>query len=249
MWNRTQMAARVAQDIPEGWFVNLGIGIPTMVADHVPEDREVILHSENGILGMGPAPTPDKVNVWLENAGKQHVTLRRGGSFFHHADSFAMIRGGHIDLCVLGAFEVAETGDLANWATSDNEAAPAVGGAMDLAAGAKRVWVVSEHTTKDGTPKLVERCAYPLPRARWCSGSIPTSRWWTWSPAAASWCGRSCRGCRWRMSRRRPPRRCTPMLDSRPQTPGARRRALRVAPLDAARRRALRLPEARQAAP
>jgi 3-oxoacid CoA-transferase B subunit len=162
MWNRTQMAARVAQDIPEGWFVNLGIGIPTMVADHVPEDREVILHSENGILGMGPAPTPDKVNVWLENAGKQHVTLRRGGSFFHHADSFAMIRGGHIDLCVLGAFEVAETGDLANWATSDNEAAPAVGGAMDLAAGAKRVWVVSEHTTKDGTPKLVERCAYPL---------------------------------------------------------------------------------------
>jgi 3-oxoadipate CoA-transferase beta subunit len=162
MWNRTQMAARVAQDIPEGWFVNLGIGIPTMVADHVPEDREVILHSENGILGMGPAPTPDKVNVWLENAGKQHVTLRRGGSFFHHADSFAMIRGGHIDLCVLGAFEVAETGDLANWATSDNDSAPAVGGAMDLAAGAKRVWVVSEHTTKDGTPKLVERCSYPL---------------------------------------------------------------------------------------
>jgi 3-oxoacid CoA-transferase B subunit len=162
MWNRTQMAARVAQDIPEGWFVNLGIGIPTMVADHVPEEREVILHSENGILGMGPAPTPDKVNVWLENAGKQHVTLRRGGSFFHHADSFAMIRGGHIDLCVLGAFEVAETGDLANWATSDNDSAPAVGGAMDLAAGAKRVWVVSEHTTKDGTPKLVERCSYPL---------------------------------------------------------------------------------------
>ena len=162
MWNRTQMAARVAQDIPEGWFVNLGIGIPTMVADHVPAEREVILHSENGILGMGPAPTPDKVNVWLENAGKQHVTLRRGGSFFHHADSFAMIRGGHIDLCVLGAFEVAETGDLANWATSDNDSAPAVGGAMDLAAGAKRVWVVSEHTTKDGTPKLVERCSYPL---------------------------------------------------------------------------------------
>jgi 3-oxoacid CoA-transferase B subunit len=162
MWNRTQMAARVAQDIPEGWFVNLGIGIPTMVADHVPDDREVILHSENGILGMGPAPTPDKVNVWLENAGKQHVTLRRGGSFFHHADSFAMIRGGHIDLCVLGAFEVSETGDLANWATSDNDSAPAVGGAMDLAAGAKRVWVVSEHTTKDGTPKLVERCSYPL---------------------------------------------------------------------------------------
>ena len=162
MWNRTQMAARVAQDIPEGWFVNLGIGIPTMVADHVPVDREVILHSENGILGMGPAPAPDKVNPWLVNAGKQPVTLRPGGSFFHHADSFGMIRGGHIDLCVLGAFEVAANGDIANWATSENDTAPAVGGAMDLAAGAKRLWVVMEHTTKDGAPKLVERCSYPL---------------------------------------------------------------------------------------
>jgi 3-oxoadipate CoA-transferase beta subunit len=162
MWNRTQMAARVAQDIPEGWFVNLGIGIPTMVADHVPAEREVILHSENGILGMGPAPAPDKVNAWLVNAGKQPVTLRPGGSFFHHADSFAMIRGGRIDLCVLGAFEVAENGDIANWATSENDSAPAVGGAMDLAAGAKRLWVVMEHTTKDGTPKLVEHCSYPL---------------------------------------------------------------------------------------
>jgi 3-oxoadipate CoA-transferase beta subunit len=162
MWNRQQMAARVAQDIPEGWFVNLGIGIPTMVADHVPEEREVILHSENGILGMGPAPAPDKVNAWLVNAGKQPVTLRPGGSFFHHADSFAMIRGGHIDLCVLGAFEVAENGDIANWATSENDTAPAVGGAMDLAAGAKRLWVVMEHTTKDGRPKLVESCGYPL---------------------------------------------------------------------------------------
>jgi 3-oxoadipate CoA-transferase beta subunit len=161
-WNRTQMAARVAQDIPEGWFVNLGIGIPTMVADHVPEEREVILHSENGILGMGPAPAPDKVNAWLVNAGKQPVTLRPGGSFFHHADSFAMIRGGHIDLCVLGAFEVAENGDVANWATSENDSAPAVGGAMDLAAGAKRLWVVMEHATKDGRPKLVESCGYPL---------------------------------------------------------------------------------------
>ncbi len=161
-WNRTQMAARVAQDIPEGWFVNLGIGIPTMVADHVPAEREVILHSENGILGMGPAPAPDKVNAWLVNAGKQPVTLRPGGSFFHHADSFAMIRGGHIDLCVLGAFEVAENGDIANWATSENDTAPAVGGAMDLAAGAKRLWVVMEHTTKDGKPKLVESCGYPL---------------------------------------------------------------------------------------
>ena len=162
MWNRTQMAARVAQDIPEGWFVNLGIGIPTMVADHVPMDREVILHSENGILGMGPAPAPDQVNAWLVNAGKQPVTLRPGGSFFHHADSFGMIRGGHIDLCVLGAFEVAANGDIANWATSENDTAPAVGGAMDLAAGAKRLWVVMEHTTKDGAPKLVERCSYPL---------------------------------------------------------------------------------------
>lgn len=162
MWNRTQMAARVAQDIPEGWFVNLGIGIPTIVADHVPAEREVILHSENGILGMGPAPPADQVNPWLVNAGKQPVTLRPGGSFFHHADSFAMIRGGHIDLCVLGAFEVAETGDIANWATSENDSAPAVGGAMDLAAGAKRLWVVMDHTTKDGRPKLVERCSYPL---------------------------------------------------------------------------------------
>jgi 3-oxoadipate CoA-transferase beta subunit len=161
-WNRTQMAARVAQDIPEGWFVNLGIGIPTMVADHVPEEREVILHSENGILGMGPAPAPEEVNAWLVNAGKQPVTLRPGGSFFHHADSFAMIRGGHIDLCVLGAFEVAENGDVANWATSENDSAPAVGGAMDLAAGAKRLWVVMEHATKDGRPKLVESCGYPL---------------------------------------------------------------------------------------
>ena len=162
MWNRTQMAARVAQDIPEGWFVNLGIGIPTMVGDHVPMDREVILHSENGILGMGPAPAPDQVNAWLVNAGKQPVTLRPGGSFFHHADSFGMIRGGHIDLCVLGAIEVAANGDIANWATSENDSAPAVGGAMDLAAGAKRLWVVMEHTTKDGAPKLVERCSYPL---------------------------------------------------------------------------------------
>jgi 3-oxoadipate CoA-transferase beta subunit len=162
MWNRTQMAARVAQDIPEGWFVNLGIGIPTMVGDHVPPGREVILHSENGILGMGPAPAPDQVNAWLVNAGKQPVTLHPGGSFFHHADSFGMIRGGHIDLCVLGAFEVAANGDIANWATSENDTAPAVGGAMDLAAGAKRLWVVMEHTTKDGAPKLVERCSYPL---------------------------------------------------------------------------------------
>jgi 3-oxoadipate CoA-transferase beta subunit len=162
LWTRPQMAARVAVDIPEGWYVNLGIGMPTMVADHVPLAREVIFHSENGVLGMGPAPAADKVDPWLINAGKQPVTLRTGGSFMHHADSFAMIRGGHIDLCVLGAFEVAENGDIANWATSENDSAPAVGGAMDLAAGAKRLWVVMEHTTKDGRSKLVRTCGYPL---------------------------------------------------------------------------------------
>ena len=159
---RTQMAARVAQDIPSGWYVNLGIGVPTMVADHIPADREVIIHSENGLLGMGPAPEPGAVDPWLINAGKQHVTLRPGGSYFHHADSFSIIRGGHLDLCVLGAFEVAANGDLANWATSHADTAPAVGGAMDLAVGAKRVWVVMEHTTKEGRPRLVERCSYPL---------------------------------------------------------------------------------------
>ena len=162
LWTRPQMAARVAVDIPEGWYVNLGIGMPTMVADQVPLEREVIFHSENGVLGMGPAPEADKVDPWLINAGKQPVTLRAGGSFVHHADSFAMIRGGHIDLCVLGAFEVAENGDIANWATSENDTAPAVGGAMDLAAGAKRLWVVMEHTTRDGRSKLVRRCGYPL---------------------------------------------------------------------------------------
>jgi 3-oxoadipate CoA-transferase beta subunit len=159
---RPQMAARAAADIPEGWYVNLGIGIPTMIADFVPLDREVIFHSENGVLGMGPAPAEGEIDPWLINAGKQYVTLRQGGSYFHHADSFAMIRGGHLDLCVLGAFQVAENGDIANWATSENDTAPAVGGAMDLAAGAKRLWVVMEHTTKDGRPRLVRRCSYPL---------------------------------------------------------------------------------------
>ena len=159
---RAEMAARLARDIPEGWYVNLGIGIPTAVADHVPAEREVIFHSENGVLGIGPAPPPERVEPWLINAGKQHVTLRTGGAFVHHADSFAMIRGGHLDLCVLGAFEVAENGDIANWATSENDTAPAVGGAMDLAAGAQRLWVVMEHTTKDGRPRLVRRCSYPL---------------------------------------------------------------------------------------
>ena len=159
---RPAMADRLARDIPEGWYVNLGIGIPTLVADHVPVEREVIFHSENGVLGMGPQPPEDQIDPWLINAGKQYVTLRKGGSFVHHADSFAMIRGGHIDLCVLGGFEVAENGDLANWATSENDTAPAVGGAMDLAAGAKRLWVLMEHTTKDGRSKVVRRCTYPL---------------------------------------------------------------------------------------
>jgi 3-oxoadipate CoA-transferase beta subunit len=160
--SRRQMAERMARDIPEGWYVNLGIGLPTQVADFVPQEREVVFHSENGLLGMGPAPAPDQADPWLINAGKMQVTLRPGGSFFHQADSFSIIRGGHLDLCVLGAFEVAENGDIANWATSATDSAPAVGGAMDLSAGAKRLWVLMEHTTKDGRPKLVERCSYPL---------------------------------------------------------------------------------------
>ena len=161
-FTRDQMARKAADDIPEGWCVNLGIGIPTMVANHVPAEREVIFQSENGVIGMGPAPAKGEEDPWLINAGKQAITLVKGASFVGHADSFAMIRGGHIDLCVLGGFEVAENGDLANWATSVNDTAPAVGGAMDLAAGAKRLWVIMEHTTKDGRPKIVERCSYPL---------------------------------------------------------------------------------------
>ena len=160
--SRTEIAARAAQDIPEGWYVNLGIGMPTLVADQVPPGREVVFHSENGVLGMGPAPAADARDPWLINAGKQHVTLVAGGAYSHHADSFAMIRGGHLDLCVLGAFEVAENGDIANWATSENDTAPAVGGAMDLAVGAKRLWALMGHVTKDGRPRLVRRCAYPL---------------------------------------------------------------------------------------
>jgi 3-oxoadipate CoA-transferase beta subunit len=159
---RYEMAARVARDIPEGWFVNLGIGAPLQVADHLPAEREVVFHSENGVLGMGPAPEPDRINRWLINAGKQYVTLRSGGSYMHHADSFGLIRGGHLDLCVLGAFQVAENGDLANWSTSENDSAPAVGGAMDLAAGARRVWVLMDHQTKSGESRLVRRCTYPL---------------------------------------------------------------------------------------
>ena len=160
--SRTEMAARVAQDIPEGWYVNLGIGMPTLVSDHIPGGKDVIIHSENGIVGMGPQPKPDAINPWLVNAGKQYVTLATGAAIVHHADSFGMIRGGHIDLCVLGAFQVAENGDLANWATLDDSMPPAVGGAMDLCAGAKRLWIMTDHTTKSGEPKLVERCTYPL---------------------------------------------------------------------------------------
>ena len=161
-WTRDEIAARLARDIPEGWYVNLGIGAPLQVADHVPADREVIFHSENGVLGMGPAPAPEAINRWLINAGKQYVTLRDGGAYMHHADSFGLIRGGHLDLCVLGAFQVAENGDIANWSISDNDSAPAVGGAMDLAVGARQVWILMEHQTKSGESRLVRRCTYPL---------------------------------------------------------------------------------------
>ncbi len=161
-WTRAEIAAHAAHDIPEGFYVNLGIGIPVLVADHLPADREIVIQSENGVLGMGPTPAPDKINRWLINASKQYVTMVPGGSYMHHADSFALIRGGHLDLCVLGAFQVAENGDLANWATSDSDHMPAVGGAMDLAAGAKRIWVLMEHTTKSGESRLKRRCSYPL---------------------------------------------------------------------------------------
>lgn len=159
---RDQMAARVARDIPEGAYVNLGIGLPTQVANHLPADREIFLHSENGILGMGPAPAPGREDWDLVNAGKQPVTLLTGGAFFHHADSFAMMRGGHLDICVLGAFQVSATGDLANWHTGGADAIPAVGGAMDLAIGARQTFVMMEHVTKTGEHKIVERCTYPL---------------------------------------------------------------------------------------
>lgn len=161
-YTRDQMAARVAQDIPEGAYVNLGIGLPTKVANYLPREKEILLHSENGLLGMGPAPAPDAEDEDLINAGKQPVTLLAGGAYFHHADSFAMMRGGHLDICVLGAFQVSHTGDLANWHTGAPDAIPAVGGAMDLAIGAKQVFVMMEHQTKTGESKIVERCTYPL---------------------------------------------------------------------------------------
>lgn len=159
---REQVAWRIAQDMVDGSFVNLGIGQPELVANFLPEDREIIFHSENGILGMGPEPAPGEEDEELINAGKKPITLLPGGAIFHHADSFAMIRGGHIDACVLGAFQVAENGDLANWSTGGSGMVPAVGGAMDLAVGAKRVLVMTDHRTKTGEPKLVEKCSYPL---------------------------------------------------------------------------------------
>ena len=171
---RHGMAARVARDVEEGWYVNLGIGIPTLIADHVPPDREVVLHSENGILGLGPAPEKHRENPWLVNASTQRVSLRAGGSYMHHADSFAIVRGGHLDLCVLGGFQVAESGDLANWARSEEQSGRQVGGAMDLAVGARQVWVVMEHTTKDGQARLLQRCTYPL-TAQGCVSRVYTS--------------------------------------------------------------------------
>jgi len=159
---RDELAARVAADIPGGAYVNLGIGLPTLVANHLPPEREVILHTENGLLGMGPAPAPGQEDFDLINAGKQPVTTVTGAAFFHHADSFAMMRGGHLDICVLGGFQVSVDGDLANWHTGAADAIPAVGGAMDLAIGAKKVFVMMEHTTKKGESKIVQKCSYPL---------------------------------------------------------------------------------------
>ena len=161
-FTRDEIAQRVARDIPEGAYVNLGIGLPTMVGNHLDRSKEIFLHSENGLLGMGPAPAPGDEDEDLINAGKQPVTLLTGGAYFHHADSFAMMRGGHLDICVLGAFQVSERGDLANWHTGAPDAIPAVGGAMDLAIGAKKVFVMMEHQTKSGESKIVPVCTYPL---------------------------------------------------------------------------------------
>jgi 3-oxoadipate CoA-transferase beta subunit len=159
---KDELARRVARDIHDGAYVNLGIGMPTLVANHLPAGIEVVLHSENGILGMGPAPPAGQEDYDLINAGKQPVTLLPGGAFFHHADSFAMMRGGHLDICVLGAFQVSATGDLANWHTGDKHAIPAVGGAMDLAVGARQTWVMMDLLTKQGASKVVSQCTYPL---------------------------------------------------------------------------------------
>lgn len=161
-WTREEMAQRLALDIPSGSYVNLGIGIPELVARFVPDGRTLVYHTENGLLGMGPSPEDGAGDPELINAGKRHVTAIPGAAYFHHADSFAMIRGGHIDLCVLGAMQVSQHGDLANWSTGEPGAIPAVGGAMDLVAGVKKVYVITQHCTKQGDPKLVERCTYPL---------------------------------------------------------------------------------------
>jgi 3-oxoacid CoA-transferase B subunit len=163
--SRKQIAWRAAQDLGDGVYVNLGIGLPTLVADVLPEGREIVLQSENGVLGVGPAPGANEIDLDLVNAGKQPVTLLKGGSYVHHTDSFLMIRGQHLDLALLGAFEVAENGDLANWTTDDPKFPPGVGGAMDLAAGAKAVWCMLEHTTRDGSPRLRKQCGYPLTAA------------------------------------------------------------------------------------
>jgi len=161
-WSREQMAKRAALDIPDGAYVNLGIGIPEIVAKYVPEGREVIYHTENGLLGMGVATNADKADPELINAGKKQVSAIPGAAYFHHADSFSMIRGGHIDICVLGAMQVSQTGDLANWSTGSPDAIPAVGGAMDLVAGVKTIYVITQHCTKTGEPKLVKSCTFPL---------------------------------------------------------------------------------------
>ncbi|MCL1586800.1 MAG: 3-oxoacid CoA-transferase subunit B, partial [Actinomycetia bacterium] len=160
--SRDEMAQRAALDIPDGSYVNLGIGIPELVAAHVPEGREFIYHTENGLLGMGPSPQEGEGEPELINAGKRQVTTMPGAAFFHHADSFVMIRGGHIDLCVLGALQVSQDGDIANWSTGALDAIPAVGGAMDLVAGVETIFVITQHTTRDGDPKLVASCTYPL---------------------------------------------------------------------------------------
>jgi 3-oxoadipate CoA-transferase beta subunit len=161
-WDMNFVAQKIANDIPDGSYVNLGIGIPELVANYIPKDREIIFHTENGLLGMGPAPASDKADPELINAGKKCVTAIPGACFFHHADSFTMIRGGHIDYCVLGAFQVSQDGDLANWSTGEPGSIPAVGGAMDLVAGVKNIFVITTHLTKKGEPKIVKQCTYPL---------------------------------------------------------------------------------------
>ena len=173
--DRQELAARIARDIPEGAIVNLGIGAPTLIANHLPAELEIILHTENGMLGMGPEPAPDRIDPDLLNAGKQPVTELPGAAYFHHADSFGMMRGGHLDICVLGAFQVSQYGDLANWSTGSPDAIPAVGGAMDLAVGAKQVYVMTDLLTRDGVSKLVADCDYPLTAGR-CVSRVYTDR-------------------------------------------------------------------------